>query len=343
MSIESPPERYRRRRRWPILVVVVLLLAGAEVLWLHILKPPPAAASGCNQPGKPTVASTQTSRSTGVSPSAAATPRTATGATGASGASSSSSSSSTSSSTPSVTTLGTFTAVSALSGIRPADPATVDLTVLNASNAKGQAGTVTQDLRDVGFTSIAAAGNDPLYPASDLVCATEIRFGPAGLAQARTVLIVMPCAQLIMDGRLDSSVDLALGANFAFTPASAAMQQQLLQIHQEYIPPAVIEGQTASARTLGPIPPLPRVICGSNGPLVTGSVTPASRGTTGSSTLLGVSGASGASAASAASSGGSGLAGSAASAPQSSGLAGTSAAPQTGALTTEALSSGVGG
>ena len=263
MSIESPPERYRRRRRWPIIVAIVVFLAAGEVLWLHILKPPPAAATGCNQPGKPTPTSTKTSTRSTVSGSSGASGS----SSGASTTRSSTATSTTKSGPP--TTLGTFVAISMLGGVRPADPANVEVNVFNASTAKGLAGTVTQDLRSAGFSTIAAPADDPLYPAQDLICASEIRFGQAGLAQARTVLIVAPCAQLVMDNRVDSSVDLALGTNYSFVAASAAMKAQLLQIHQEYIPPAVIEGQTEAARTFGPIPALPNVTCTPTGPLVT--------------------------------------------------------------------------
>ncbi len=155
------------------------------------------------------------------------------------------------------TTLGTFTDPNTLAQTRPADPGSIVLTVFNASTVVGQAKTVTDEFRTVGFQSIQPQTNDPLYPAQDLRCYGEIRYGEAGTAQARTVLLMAPCAQLVVDNRLDDSVDLALGARFTLTQPSDAVKSELTTIKNAAAPPAVIEGQTAAAKPLPPIPSLP--------------------------------------------------------------------------------------
>ena len=107
------------------------------------------------------------------------------------------------------------------------------------------------------FRSILGGANDPLYPARDLACTAQIRYGQAGTTAARTLLIVQPCAQLVLDDRISDSVDLAVGARYDYQPLSAAVKAQLKAIHDAAIPPAVIEGQTAAARPQPAIPPLP--------------------------------------------------------------------------------------
>lgn len=236
MSLDSAPP-YRRRTRWPVLVIIGVLLIGAVVIWTQLLKPVAAAESGCNPPGAaPETSTASNSR-------AASTPASGTAA-------------STSKAAP-ITTLGTFTTPDSLADTRPADPGSVPLTVYNASTITGQAKTVTDELRAAGFGSIGQQTNDPLYPAADLRCYGEIRYGYAGLAEARTTLIVAPCAQLVLDDRLDNSVDLALGRLYQLTPITDEVTKQLADIKNASAPPPVIEGQTVSVRSLAPIPPLP--------------------------------------------------------------------------------------
>lgn len=235
MSLDSAPP-YRRRTRWPVLVIVAVLLIGAIIVWTQVLRPVAAAESGCNQPG------------------ALPTTSAAAGGTGTTTAASST----TSSASPSLsTTLGTFATPESIAGERPADPGSVPLTVYNASTITGQAKTVTDELRAAGFSAIGQQANDPLYPAFDLRCYGEIRYGYAGLAEARTTLIVAPCAQLVLDNRLDNSVDLSLGRLYQLTPITDEIKKQLTEIKNASAPPPVIEGQTVSVRSLPPIPPLP--------------------------------------------------------------------------------------
>ena len=259
------PARYRRRRRWPILVILVVLLSGAGVVWFQLLKPVAAASTRCNQPGPAPALASRTSGTTATSatsgPTGSASGGRTTGArAGNSGtsvrATAATAASSTSTSTLSVTTtLGAFTDAGQLTAVRPANPSTIVVQVFNASLARGLAKTVTDDLRAAGFADILGGRNDPLYPGFDLVCGSEIRFGPAGNSAARTMLVVQPCAQLVMDNRIDDSVDLALGARYSYAPLSAAVKSQLRAISVAALPPAVIEGQTAAPRPPASIAP----------------------------------------------------------------------------------------
>ncbi len=252
MSRDSPAERYRRRRRAPILVVIAVLVVGGAIAWFQVLKPVPAASTGCNSPGPAPVTTSRT-------PTTSRAPTTSRPVGSPASRSSAARSSTVATSTTSsiITSLGSFASPDSLTGVRPADPAVITLQVFNASVARGQAKTVTNDLRAAGFASILGGANDPLYPAHDLVCTSEIRYGQAGTAAARTVLLVAPCAQLVLDNRISDSVDLALGARYTYAPLSASVKTELRVIHDSVIPPAVIEGQTAAARPPAPIPPLP--------------------------------------------------------------------------------------
>lgn len=233
-------------------VLICVLLAGAGVIWFQALKPAAAASAGCNPPGAAPTTQAQTSRS-----------RTATTTYGGGPTTSRSTAASSSAarSTAIKTTLGTFTDKNTLASVRPADPSSFTVTVFNASAQRGMATTVSQELRSVGFARIGTPANDPLYPASDLRCVGEIRYGQAGVGSARTVLLLMPCAQLVVDNRVDESVDISIGARYEFTGTPEPVKAQLAAIKQAAVPPAVIEGVTASARSAAPTPPLPSVSC----------------------------------------------------------------------------------
>ncbi len=253
MSSDSPADRYRRRHRAPILITLLVLMIGGSFAWYEVLKPVAAASTSCNIPGKVTV-----TLSTSTSPSPApGTARSTAGGPAGTSPTTRATSSATPTTTAIKTSLGRFAGPDSLTGVRPSDPATITLQVFNAGSARGQAKTVTNELRADGFTSVLAAANDPLYPAADLVCTAEIRYGQAGTSAARTLLMVEPCAQLVLDDRISDSVDLALGARYDFQPLPAAVKAQLKAIHDAAIPPAVIEGQTAAARPQLSIPPLP--------------------------------------------------------------------------------------
>ncbi|MGS0687055.1 envelope integrity protein Cei [Nakamurella sp. GG22] len=250
MSPDSATDRYRRRRYWPALTVIAVLLVGAVVVWFPSLRPNPENSSACNAPGPAPATTAPTTRSQApASGSAASSKKPA-------------ASSAAASTTAQVkTSLGAYADHESLAAVRPANPATVLLRVYNASSVRGQAKAVTDELRSAGFESILDSSNDPLYPASDLRCVAQVRFGAAGAAAARTVLLVAPCAQLVVDSRVDDSVDLALGGRYLYDPVSKEVRDQLKSISDAATPPAVIEGQTASAKPLPPIPPLPQAAC----------------------------------------------------------------------------------
>ena len=75
------------------------------------------------------------------------------------------------------------------------------------------------------------------------------------------MLLIAPCAQLVLDSRIDDSVDLALGGRYLYGSVSDDVKTQLRSIQEAATPPAVIEGQTAAAKPIPPIPPLPQAAC----------------------------------------------------------------------------------
>ena len=239
-----------------MLVVIAVLAVGAGLIWFQALKPAEAMSAGCNQPGPAPSSAPTTSRSSRSS----ATTSTGTGKSTPTTTPRTSTTKTTATSTT-TSTLGVFTDKNTLANTRPADPTTIQVTVLNASATRGQARTVTEQLRTAGFESIRPPDNDPVYPASDLRCVGMIRYGAAGAAAARTMLLIMPCGQLVVDNRIDDSVDLVLGALYTPNDISDPVKQELGQIRDAARPPAVIEGQTASAKPLPAIPALPQAVC----------------------------------------------------------------------------------
>jgi hypothetical protein len=230
--------------------VIAVLLVGAVIVWFPSLRPNPENSSACNAPGPAPATTAPTTRSV----SAEAT-------SPAAGESAASSAAAPETTAQIVTSLGAYADHESLAAVRPANPSTIALRVYNSSSTRGQAKAVTDELRAAGFESILGGANDPLYPAADLRCVAQIRFGPAGAAAARTVLLVAPCAQLVVDNRVDDSVDLSLGARYIYDSVSDEVRSDLKAIQDAATPPAVIEGQTAAAKPLPPIPPLPQANC----------------------------------------------------------------------------------
>jgi LytR cell envelope-related transcriptional attenuator len=110
----------------------------------------------------------------------------------------------------------------ALDEVPPVPPSAVQVRVLNAGGQRGQASLVAAQLGDLGF-SVGETGNDPLFPNEDLECYGQLRFGPAGEAAASTLTLLMPCAELVRDGRQDGTVDVSVGTAFGdFNPDRAA-------------------------------------------------------------------------------------------------------------------------
>ncbi|HEV2784243.1 MAG TPA: envelope integrity protein Cei [Actinophytocola sp.] len=109
-------------------------------------------------------------------------------------------------------------------------PAGITVRVLNATDRPGLAAQVAASLQAQGFRLAAVGGNDLLHPRGSMRCVGQIRFGPGGTPAARTLSLVLPCAQLVRDGRADDTVDLALGAAFStahLDPSALTVLRQL--------------------------------------------------------------------------------------------------------------------
>lgn len=94
------------------------------------------------------------------------------------------------------------------------------LNVYNASGTSGKANDVAQAMKSRSFAT-GSVGNDPYK--KQLTGVGEIRFGSSGAAAARAyVAPLVPGATLVEDGRTDTSVDIAIGAQFPTLPAASA-------------------------------------------------------------------------------------------------------------------------
>lgn len=104
-----------------------------------------------------------------------------------------------------------------LSSVDPAPLWNTRIRVYNANGQSGQAAHVAAGLSDAGFGQAAdtPVANDPIYTHRNLQCQGQIRFGADGEAAARTLSLMVPCAELIEDDRDDGAVDLALGTLFS--------------------------------------------------------------------------------------------------------------------------------
>lgn len=109
---------------------------------------------------------------------------------------------------------GTPQPADALDDQQAAAPGDVRVRVLNGAGQRGQAQLAAAELGELGIAEAAPPANDPLYPSQDLACVGQIRYGPDGAAAARTLSLVVPCAELVADSRSGSEVDLALGDDF---------------------------------------------------------------------------------------------------------------------------------
>jgi hypothetical protein len=118
----------------------------------------------------------------------------------------------------------------ALDDRAPVPPDKVPVTVLNASSTRGQGSITTTALRELGFTNTGAPANDPAYENREAKCRGQIRFGQNGITAARTLALVVPCAELVQDNRKDTSVDLVTGTNFGDIRPRAEARQILTQL-----------------------------------------------------------------------------------------------------------------
>ena len=180
----SGSSRYRKRRPWPALVLFLVLVVTAVVVWNRVLSEAGDvdAAIKCNPPGGMP------------SPSA--------GAPVAPGA-------------EAPTPLGTVLGHDALDRTDPVPVGQVQFRVFNASTQRNQARFVATTLAELGMKQAAEPGNDPVYPAQDMTCRGQIRFGAPGAGAARTLSLVEPCLELVRDERQDATVDVAIGQKFS--------------------------------------------------------------------------------------------------------------------------------
>jgi hypothetical protein len=118
----------------------------------------------------------------------------------------------------------------ALGNVPPVPPAAVKVRVLNAGGQRGQANLVAAQLGDFDFAQAAPPTNDPLYPDGDMVCTGQLRFGQAGQGAASTVALLVPCAELVRDGRADDTVDVSVGTAFSDVNPGRAVRDVLDQL-----------------------------------------------------------------------------------------------------------------
>lgn len=127
---------------------------------------------------------------------------------------------------PKVTTVGYHD----LDQVPPLPPGQVAVRVFNASSLRGAASLMSAELTQLGFQQAAPAADDPAYPLGNMGCVGQIRFGAQGAAAARTLSLLVPCAQLVRDNRPDATVDFAVGTNFNGLVVNTAAHQVLTQL-----------------------------------------------------------------------------------------------------------------
>jgi LytR cell envelope-related transcriptional attenuator len=135
-------------------------------------------------------------------------------------------------------------AANSLDQVTPALIGAVRVRVLNAGGQRGQANLVSAQLSDLGFTEATPPANDPSYPDGDMDCVGQLRFGPAGEAAATTLSLVLPCTELVRDGRGDDIVDVAVGTGFGEVNPTRAVRAALDELAA---PTAGSDGSTNAA------------------------------------------------------------------------------------------------
>jgi hypothetical protein len=190
---------YKRRRPVPALVLFAVLLVSSVFVWVKVLGTAGDvdAAIKCNAPGHAT---------TSADPGA--------------------------SSTPAPPPLGTVLEHDALDRTTPVPVGDVNFKVINASTQRNHAKAVATMFTELGLKQAADPGNDPIYPAGDMGCRGQIRFGAPGAAAARTVSLLEPCLELVRDDRQDATVDIAIGKKFDEVKPNADARKVLDQLKE---------------------------------------------------------------------------------------------------------------
>jgi hypothetical protein len=126
--------------------------------------------------------------------------------------------------------LGTVLEHNALDRTDPVPVGEVQFRVFNASTQRNQARFVATTLVELGLKQAAEPGNDPVYPAQDMACRGQIRFGAPGAGAARTLSLIEPCLELVRDERQDATVDLAIGQKFSEVKPNSDARKVLDQL-----------------------------------------------------------------------------------------------------------------
>ncbi|NKE62905.1 LytR family transcriptional regulator [Lentzea sp. PSKA42] len=176
---------YKRRRPVPALVLFAVLLVSSVFVWVKVLGNASDVdqAIKCNAPGHVTTSGTPVG-------DPAAT------------------------STAPPPALGTVLEHDALDRTNPVPVGDVNFKVVNASTQRNHAKAVATMFTELGLKQAAEPGNDPIYPAGDMGCRGQIRFGAPGSQAARTLSLLEPCLELVRDDRQDATVDIAIGKKF---------------------------------------------------------------------------------------------------------------------------------
>lgn len=97
-------------------------------------------------------------------------------------------------------------------------PATITVSVLNATNRSGLAGSVTKAMKQRGFRA-TKPGNDT---SSAL---TEVRFGPKYGSAARLVQLYLPGSRLITTNATTATIVVSVGSGYKALSTSAQVTQ----------------------------------------------------------------------------------------------------------------------
>lgn len=139
---------------------------------------------------------------------------------------------------------GTPVSSTSLVGVNFSSPSEVPVRVFNANGETGQATTVADQLRTLGFTpdSETPFGNDPQVPEQNLECFGQLRFGAGNDSQVVALHSLLPCFELIQDGRQDPSVDVSLGKGFEALPTGGQISDAMSALNRgEQVDSATLE------------------------------------------------------------------------------------------------------
>ena len=194
----SGAPRYRKRRPWPALILILVLCAVSTFVWFKVIHTEDTRATKitCAPPGPATTTATKAKGAKNQPPA----------------------------------TLGKPLDRDALAKTAPAAPSAAQIRVLNGTDERGKAGQVSSVLGELGFTKLLPVGNDPVYANGDLSCEGQIRFGQRGMAAARTLNLIEPCAELIKDDRTDATVDFVVGEKFGELRPTQEARKMLLDL-----------------------------------------------------------------------------------------------------------------